>query len=417
MRRTFSAMLTAVTVCMVCSATGQAAPIFLDYGDFDSRLGELAASAGIAAFTSSEIDTIKANIKSDLDAIYADFDATFVETDPGGVAVIDFGLTAAPGALGVADGIDFGNQVAADIARVFSANFDFIIESAEPRATQIDELSAALAGTAAHELAHNLGLRHHDAYGDLTYTGGDIATGGAQNAYVMATGSTGLNETGRETLREFTDHSKVKLSFAAGFNAVLPTTITEVADVASTIAAATAAAAVTLDPLTAVARSAVNILGEISTSGDSDIFRLELTAGTTLTADVNNDFGSGFPSGFSNGNTELRIYNPSGVMVASSLRSGYSASTYGNTPASGDGFDPAVYNVPIDTTGNWFVQVLGESGVTGDYQLLLHADTITSTTVVPEPSSMALLGIGLMSAGAWRRRRQRKEQYQTDSAA
>ncbi|QDU37603.1 PEP-CTERM motif protein [Maioricimonas rarisocia] len=408
-------LVATMAISLTASETAFSAPIFLDYSGFDTRLSELAASAGIAAFSGAEIDTIKANIKSDLETIYSDFDATFTETDPGGVTDIWFGGTTAPGGLGVADGIDFGNMVLDDLSRVFSANFDFIIEAGDARATQIDELSAALSGTAAHELGHNLGLRHHDAYGDLTYTGGTIATGGAQNAFIMATGSTGLSETGRETTRTFNTHEKVKLSFASGFNASLPTTLSETADFASTIAAATAASALTLDPLAVVTRSAINILGEITTSGDSDIFRLDLTSGTTLTADVNNDFSGVFPPGFANGNTELRIYDPTGTLVASNTVSAYSGNTFG-AGGFGDGFDPALFNVPITATGNWFVEVVGEGGATGDYQLLLHADTVTSSTVVPEPSSFALLGVGLMSAGAWRRRRQRKDQNEKQNA-
>jgi hypothetical protein len=111
----------------------RAGPIFLDYSSFETRLGELATSAGVTGFSASEVTTIKGGIKTSLETVFTSFTGlSFTEADPGGTrAVINFGLTAGVGALGVADHIDFLNRVIGDTARVFSANFAFIVESGD----------------------------------------------------------------------------------------------------------------------------------------------------------------------------------------------------------------------------------------------------------------------------------------------
>lgn len=380
----------------------QAGPVFLDYTDFDTRLGELATSAGVAAFSAGEQSTIEMGIKSGLESIYSAFSGlSFTDVSPGGTfATINFGLTATPGALGVADHIDFLNRDLGDTARVFSGNFGFIVESFEPRATQIAELTAALTGTAAHELGHNLGLRHHDAYGDLEYTGTPIATGGAQNTHVMATGSTGLGEVGRETERDFSLNSIVKLEYADGTLAVNPTAIAEAGDAGAT---AGTAQTVVLESLPVSGRVGEVVIGTLSSGADVDVFRLDGITGT-LTADINVDYDGGTP--FTNVNSFIEILDSTFTVIASDDVSAYAGNTYGSG-GFGDGFDPALFNVPI-TDGTYYVRVTVEGGGGGDYQLLVHADAVNDTPAVPEPTSLALLGIGaafgFVSVGRRRRR-------------
>jgi hypothetical protein len=391
----------------------QAAPVFLDFSSFDTRLGELATSAGVTGFSAAEVTTIKGGIKTGLETTFTSFTGlSFTEIDPGGTrAVINFGLTASPGFLGVADHIDFLNRVIGDTARVFSANFAFIVNEfsgSTSRATQISQLTAALGGTAAHELGHNLGLRHHDAHGDLTYDGTPaiIVTGGDEDTHVMATGSTGLSEVGRETARDFSLNSIVKLEYAAGTLTSNPTSIAEAGDAGST--AATAQTLV-LDSLPVSGRVGEVVLGTIGSTTDVDVFRIDNVTGT-LTADINIDYNTGNAL-FNNVNLSLDILDSTFTVIASNDVGRYTTTTFGEVGFGGgtfgDGFDPVLYNVVI-ATGTYYIRVRKEvaDSDTGNYQLLIHTDQ-AETVVIPEPSSLLLLamgGLGLCVTGLRRRR-------------
>jgi hypothetical protein len=403
-------------LCVVNITSVNGGEIFLDYANFDTRMGELTASAGIDTFSAGEISTIRSGIKSGLETAFRGFGGfSFTETDPGGTrATVSFGLTANPGALGVADHIDFLNRVQGDTARVFSANFDFVVDEfsgSTNRAAQISQLTAALAGTAAHEFGHNVGLRHHDAYGNLEFTGTPIATGGAQNGNVMATGSTGLGEVGRETAREFSQNSLVKIAYAVGSLAVNPTEIFEVVDAGATLASAFGltladqipAGIMTdrgFDPL----RFAEVVIGSLSSAADVDVFELFLPTGfdktwSEITVDVNNDYPSG--SSMTNANTFVELIDSLGNVIAADDRSIYGPNTFGSG-GSGDGFDPAVFRVPVSTGERYFVRITSESGGSGDYQLLVHADGMDA---VPEPTHVFALSLCLAAITVIRRRR------------
>ncbi len=370
--------------------------MWLDYTGFSTRLGELASLAGIAPFNVAEESLIRSNILTGLNTAYSEFTVNFSETAPGGAfPTIAFGLTG--GGLGVADHIDYRNKAVADVARVFTANFDFIVDEFSGftnRATQISQLSTALAGTAAHELGHNLGLRHHDAYGvsSLSYTGSPVATGGSQNASILATGSTGLGEAGRESVRTFSDLSRVKLSFAAGIGASVPATDFEGADFGGTTGTAHP---VSFSGLGSVPFFAANVAGTIGNTADADVFAVSLQAGSTFTADVNIDFPTGIA--FENVNTLIELVAPDGsTIIASDLVSAYSAFTFG-TGSSGDGFDPILINVPIPTSGTYFLRLAPEVPDTGDYELLMYTD------MIPAPASLALAGFGALAIARRRR--------------
>lgn len=389
MPRRFGALVAFLTG-VLCALAVQAGPVYLDYTNFETRLSELAASAGVTPFGSGEVAAIKSNIKSSLETAYSGFSGlSFTETDPGGTrAEIVFGPTASPGALGLADHIDFLNRDVGDTARVFSANFDFTINEfsgSTSRATQISQLSAALGGTAAHELGHNLGLRHHDAHGDLTYTGTPVSTGGNEDTHIMATGSTGLGETGRETARDFSVNSLVKLEYAAGTLPSNPTASFEAGDAGAT---AGTAQSVALEALPVSGRFGEVIIGTLATVGDIDWYAIELLAGSVLTADINLDYADGFL--FEPTNTILSVLDPTLSSIAFSDNTLYSTTTFGSGITVS--LDSVLYNVPIATTGTYYVSVSAFSASDlGDYQLLLHTDLLS---VVPEPSSLALFGIG-----------------------
>ena len=112
-------------------------------------------------------------------------------------------------------------------ARVFTGNFDNLIESGRNRADTVTQFSTAVAGTAAHEYGHTLGLLHH-----FVYSNDGIAprfnnlnnTGGLQNEHVIGTGVTGITENIREAgPRTFSPFSQVMLDVAGGtFFVLLP---------------------------------------------------------------------------------------------------------------------------------------------------------------------------------------------------
>ena len=188
--RLLLATLFAVGVLVSCGSSARASiEVYLDFvsGDFNARVDSALGRASTAA----ERTAIKAGIETNLGTMYSGFAVSFGSSAPSGVfTTLKFGVTG--GGLGVAEHIDYRNQDLTDTARIFTGNFGFIVEGADPAAEQISELTMALSGTAAHELGHNLGLRHYDSYSDVSFDGSTaVATGGIQNTNVMATGSTG----------------------------------------------------------------------------------------------------------------------------------------------------------------------------------------------------------------------------------
>ncbi len=382
--------------------------VWLDYANFTTRLTNLAAAAGVTAFSPAEVSLIQSNIFSQLNNAYAGFSVNFSTIQPGGAfPTINFGLTASPGALGVADGIDYRNKVVNDVARVFTEGFTFILDeftASTARSTQIAQLSAALAGTAAHELGHNLGLRHHDAYGytSMSYDGSAVVpTGGLQNQSIMGTGSTGMAEFERESnSRLFSDHSLVKLSFAAGISTNVPATDAEGGgDFGDTTGTAHLVSLTELDVIT---RYATNITGRVGDT-DDDVFAIDLEAGSTFTADVNLDFHPSIP--FTNIDTVIELIAPDGsTVLALDNFSGYNLDFFGQNLGSfsgGDGFDPWLINVPIASTGRYYLRISTDPNnfddpPFGDYELLMYTD-------IPGPAGFAVLAIA--GAGLTRRRR------------
>ena len=137
-------------ILLASSPVLKAADVWLDFTDFQAQLNGATTSAGVANFTPAETATIEANILADFQSIYSAYTLTFFTgADPGGTRErVNFGaVSGSPGSLGSAP-LDFGN-VSVGTQSVFSANFGSYIESFEPRAQQISEISTSLAGTGA----------------------------------------------------------------------------------------------------------------------------------------------------------------------------------------------------------------------------------------------------------------------------
>ncbi len=374
--------------------------VFVDFSNFEIRLDEATTAAGVADFNAVEIGMIRSNIMSSLNTAFAGYLISFSETSPGGIfETLNFGLTG--GGFGVADRIDFLNQVNNDTARVFTANFSTFLEAGDSRAQQILELSTSLSGTAAHEVGHNLGLEHRDPYGiaglGMADSNGGYFTGGQHNTHIMATGITGLNEAERETPRSFSDLSHVKLEFASNLTASPLTTTAEQAGDHSTAATAQQ---VNFQDLT-MGNSAYDRAAVVEaslTAGEDDFYSFDLLAGEFATIQIISQvlFADDIDA-------VLSLFDIDGSTLLVSNDDTFLDGNGVNQGGSSYSLDSSIYNFLAPSSGQYFLQVSPFSGGdTGFYDLLFAA---TSLNPIPEPGSGLLLIV--LSVAGWTARRRR----------
>ena len=383
---------------LTAAATPAAAGIVthVDFSDFQTRLDEATAAAGVAGFTADERGRIEASVLAGLRRTYAAHAVDFRTAAGGHTERIWFGGRG--DGLGEADGIDWRNRSAGDLARVFTGNFGNALERSDPRELQIAELSRSLAGTAAHELGHNLGLLHQDSYGDagFTYDGSrDRFTGGEQNRNVMATGGTGLNEGERETERGFSRHSLLKLEFAEGATAQGAARST--AETGRAHGTAAAAQALNLAARAVSGLSVANVVGAIGAGFEQDWYELDLAGPGFLTAATITDGVAGAVD------TVLSVFDSLGRLLGRSDDTGFGGDRFGtdlgrNTVSR----DSTLFNLEIAGAGRYYARVEGFGSARGSYELLLGFE---GPAAVPEPGSWAL-GL-LAAAGGWVGRRRR----------
>lgn len=368
--------------------------VFLDFTDFAPNAATAWTAGGSpgGALTASDYLYLSSHgIKDRMEAQFAGYSVTFHTSVPGGVhETVKFGASTSGSDFGLATRLDWRNAFKDDTAYIYSHNFGGVI-SAVPsdHATSLERFANALAGTAAHELGHNLGLQHYDPYGhtDITAPGYGGITG-QQNESIMATGSTGLTLARRgDDPRTFFTRELMKLDFADGVSTSLGSTISEVGSGHSTAATAQALVGSMLPH----GSSAVNVAGSIGSSGEFDLYKFDATMGSLISANTFSAFVKPSVS-----DTSIALYDAFGTALLTNDDISYSGMSF----MGGSGFyssDSLIQHFAAPYTGTYYV---GVAGSTGDYDLL-----ISGLTPVPEPSSMILAIGGIASLLGVRKKR------------
>jgi len=383
------------------------------------------ATTTVPDFDSTDRATIEADILSQLGTIYAGYDVTFFTSPPSSpYDAIAFGKdNTGFGSLGVAP-VDQANIASGQVAEVATGNFTSTLDEFSgmtDRASQLAQIATSLAGTAAHELGHTLGLSHHDAYSHPSIVPGTYAsTAGVQNTHTMATDDTGLIETEREVTRSLSLWSRAKLDIAGGADGKIdggtgphhslvsgPILLDVTEESPGVDAGPSIGGAI---PITmAAGESSGMLLGFVAGNADDpngapppdhttdvDTWRIGIPSAGWISAEVFGTmrFGSG---GY---NTMLELLDSSGALVFSNDNVSYDGNTYNSGTLRQT--DPFLLNIPVSTPGFYYLRVIPVAPpevAPGDGYWLL-----AGFQAVPEPGTAG----ALLAVAALLVRRQRR---------
>lgn len=373
--------------------------VWLDYAGFDSTIVTAWTNGGYSggnALTAGEILGIKNDVQTKLQSIYSGFTISFNQSNPGGVfETLRMGATTTTAGLyGQADRLDWRNKHKDDVADIYAANFDdMVLPGSFTRTQNLERIKNALAGTAAHELGHNLGLQHYDPYGIASIQApsyGGIT--GQQNNQIMATGGTGLTSIRRGDPRAFGLAEKIKLEYAEEMTTTPGQTIAETGAAHGSIGQAQL---VTGNILPITGTSAVNITGQVAASGQVDFYRFEATAGSLLSANAQSQILEIATA--AQVDSIITLHDSTGAVLVTNDDISYSGNSFMQGTGT-YGTDSLIQNFVATYTGTYYVSLSGFQTDTGSYELLL-----TGMNPVPEPATMAALGAGVL----WMARRRR----------
>lgn len=361
-------------------------------------------------FTDAERATIESNVVEQLATIFSDYNINFIISEPdfGDFDVLYMARDNDNPAVGASNlgsaPIDLGNFFTRSyssrngnppgVSRITTGNFGGFIETSESREQQVAELSAALASIAAHEFGHSLGLLHHFAYSDLGISPSNYSdTGDLQNQYTMATGATGVRESGLEMVRALAPFSKVMLDITGGaespfissknFSVVDSPIFSDrtekgVFDAGSSIDDA-------YQLVFGVGESSGNDISFIeadldNSAADVDVFSFSVDSANTavLSAHV---FSERLSLGSLEFDSALELLDSSGNVLFSNDDFFYNGNVVGNNGQRDE--DPFLLNINLDS-GDYFLRVsaadrnIGNSASSGDQYWLVTSLSLTS---------------------------------------
>ncbi len=386
-------------VILAASRSGVAAvDVFLDFdAQWQANLANVATTAGVSLFNAAEIAGIQSSILQEFQGQLAEFEVVVSDTDPGGPRErVYFGAATTSASTLGSSMVDFRNT-STGIASIYTANFGFIVEPEDDRATQIAELSAALSGTGLHELGHSFGLQHQHAYGDPLLTPdryGD--TMGIQNRHLMGTGPTGITEEQRELPRDYSQWSQVIMEAAINLTPSPIPLFIEFSDVGDTTATAEL---IGLTSMNVSQTEAGFAYASLNSDQDVDVFAFDILQPAQLTAGI---WSHGLTSILDDFDSQLRLYGSDGAtLVAANDNILYS----GNMFDSGIQYetDSMLLNIPLNTPGRYFLEVTSNGTVTDPVPGGIYEILFAVSQPVPEPAQSLVL-IALFAIGQTQRR-------------